>query len=145
MKFGLSTLSQRAFTSPNAYLDVAKAAEEAGLDFLSVNSVAAVVGAGLGAGSGAPRTDLPTRPGHLTALDSLPLWHVSFIKYPESCVNNGRRGDCTLAYIGAGLRWTPTTFPAPPSTQLERSWGYRPPWTRPARARRFWAFRLIAV
>ena len=37
MKFGLSTLSQRAFTSPDAYVAVAGAAEAAGFDFLSVS------------------------------------------------------------------------------------------------------------
>jgi len=37
MKFGLSTLTQRVFTSADSYLAVAQAAEKAGFDFLSVS------------------------------------------------------------------------------------------------------------
>ena len=37
MKFGLSTLTQRVFTSADNYMAVAAAAEEAGFDFLSVS------------------------------------------------------------------------------------------------------------
>ena len=45
MKFGLSTLSQRAFTSPDAYVAVAGAAEAAGFDFLSVSDHLVIPGA----------------------------------------------------------------------------------------------------
>jgi alkanesulfonate monooxygenase SsuD/methylene tetrahydromethanopterin reductase-like flavin-dependent oxidoreductase (luciferase family) len=37
MKFGLSTLTQRVFTSADNYMAVAAAAEKAGFDFLSVS------------------------------------------------------------------------------------------------------------
>ena len=37
MKFGLSTLTRGIFTAPEAYVAVAKAAEKAGFDFLSVS------------------------------------------------------------------------------------------------------------
>lgn len=37
MKFGLSTITSRVFTSPDAYAAVAAAAERAGFDFLSVS------------------------------------------------------------------------------------------------------------
>ena len=37
MKFGLSTLTRGVFTTPESYSAVAKAAERAGFDFLSVS------------------------------------------------------------------------------------------------------------
>lgn len=44
LKFGLSTLSQRAFTSPDAYLSVMAAAEAAGFDFVSVSDHVVIPG-----------------------------------------------------------------------------------------------------